>query len=120
MALLEAFLIFIFAVIISSVINNRFPQIPTAFIQIALGVVIFIIPIQVDFQFNSEVFMFAVIAPLLFVEGTHVSRTKLLEYRKPIRTSVCNCSRCWLFYTLDLACLTNASRFCNSSNFMSY
>ncbi|MEO4432590.1 hypothetical protein, partial [Staphylococcus aureus] len=55
MALLEAFLIFIFAVIISSVINNRFPQIPTAFIQIALGVVIFIIPIQVDFQFNSEV-----------------------------------------------------------------
>ncbi|MDM5694892.1 hypothetical protein P7349_15380, partial [Staphylococcus aureus] len=37
-----------------------------------------------DFQFNSEVFMFAVIAPLLFVEGTHVSRTKLLEYRKPI------------------------------------
>ena len=28
--------------------------------------------------------MFAVIAPLLFVEGTHVSRTKLLEYRKPI------------------------------------
>ncbi len=66
MALLEAFLIFIFAVIISSVINNRFPQIPTAFIQIALGVIIFIIPIQVDFQFNSEVFMFAVIAPLLF------------------------------------------------------
>lgn len=40
MALLEAFLIFIFAVIISLVINNRFPQIPTAFIQIALGVVI--------------------------------------------------------------------------------
>lgn len=39
--LLEAFLIFIFAVIISSVINNRFPQIPTAFIQIALGVVIY-------------------------------------------------------------------------------
>lgn len=62
---IRSILIFIFAVIISSVINNRFPQIPTAFIQIALGVVIFIIPIQVDFQFNSEVFMFAVIAPLL-------------------------------------------------------
>lgn len=84
MALLEAFLIFIFAVIISSIINNRFPQIPTAFIQIALGAIVFLIPIDVDFQFNSEVFMFAVIAPLLFVEGTHVSRTKLLEYRIPI------------------------------------
>ncbi|WP_176719323.1 cation:proton antiporter domain-containing protein, partial [Staphylococcus aureus] len=84
MALLEAFLIFIFAVIISSVINNRCPQIPTAFIQIGLGVIIFIIPIQVGFQFNSEVFMFAVSEPLLFVEGTHVARTKLLAYRKPI------------------------------------
>ncbi|EHJ09061.1 cation:proton antiporter [Staphylococcus simiae] len=84
MELLEAFLIFIFAVVISSVINNRFPQIPTAFIQIALGVLIFFIPIDVEFEFNSEVFMFAVIAPLLFVEGTHISRKKLLEYRKPI------------------------------------
>ena len=28
--------------------------------------------------------MMAVIAPLLFVEGTHVSREKLLEYRKPV------------------------------------
>ncbi|SIJ21395.1 Na+ antiporter [Mycobacteroides abscessus subsp. abscessus] len=36
------------------------------------------------FEFESEVFMMAVIAPLLFVEGTHISRTKLLEYRKPI------------------------------------
>ena len=69
---------FYFAVIISSVINNRFLQISLPFIQIALGVVIFIIPIQVDFQFNSEVFMFAVIAPLLLWKVTHVSRTKLL------------------------------------------
>ena len=36
MELLEAFLLFIFAVIISSIIYNRFPKIPTAFIQIAL------------------------------------------------------------------------------------
>lgn len=84
MELLSAFLIFILAVIISSIINNRFPQVPTAFIQIALGVVIFFIPLTIHFQFDSEVFMIAVIAPLLFVEGTHVSRTKLLEYRKPI------------------------------------
>ncbi len=59
MALLDNFS-FNFAVIISLVINNRFPQIPTAFIQIALGVVIFIIPEHIDFQFNSEVFMFAI------------------------------------------------------------
>ncbi|UDI77550.1 cation:proton antiporter [Staphylococcus taiwanensis] len=84
MELLEAFLLFIFAVIISSIIYNRFPKIPTAFIQIALGVCLFTLPIPIHFEFESEVFMMAVIAPLLFVEGTHVSRTKLLEYRKPV------------------------------------
>ena len=61
-----------------------FPKIPTAFIQIGLGVVIFTLPIPMHFEFDSEVFMMAVIAPLLFVEGTHVSRSKLLEYRKPV------------------------------------
>ena len=84
MYLLEAFLIFILAVVISSIIHNRLPKVPMAFIQIALGVCLFILPIPLHFEFDSEVFMMAVIAPLLFVEGTHVSRTKLLEYRKPI------------------------------------
>ena len=46
-----------------------FPKIPTAFIQIGLGVIIFILPIPMHFEFDSEVFMMAVIAPLLFVEG---------------------------------------------------
>ena len=45
---------------------------------------LFVLPIPMHFEFESEVFMMAVIAPLLFVEGTHISRTKLLEYRKPI------------------------------------
>ena len=45
MELLEAFLLFILAVIISSIIYHRFPNIPTAFIQIALGVALFILPI---------------------------------------------------------------------------
>ncbi|MEX2949357.1 cation:proton antiporter [Staphylococcus warneri] len=84
MELLEAFIIFILAVVISAIIHNRFPKVPTAFIQIGLGVAIFILPIPIHFEFDSEVFMMAVIAPLLFVEGTHISRTKLLEYRKPI------------------------------------
>lgn len=84
MLLLEAFLIFIIAVIISSIIHNKFPKIPMAFVQIGLGVCLYVLPIPIQFEFDSEVFMMAVIAPLLFVEGTHVSRAKLLEYRKPI------------------------------------
>ena len=46
MELLEAFLLFITAVIISSIIYNRFPKIPAAFIQIALGVCLFILPFR--------------------------------------------------------------------------
>ena len=125
MELLEAFLLFIFAVIISSIIYNRFPKIPTAFIQIALGVCLFVLPIPMHFEFESEVFMMAVIAPLLFVEGTHISRTKLLEYRKPIvlygnGTRLCYCYWCWFLYSLDLGGFTNASCLCNCCNSLPY
>lgn len=125
MELLEAFLIFIFAVIVSSVLHNMFPKIPTAFIQIGLGVIIFTLPIPMHFEFDSEVFMMAVIAPLLFVEGTHVSRSKLLEYRKPVHFNGNGLSfynGYWrrLLYTLDLDRFTNASCFRDSCDFMSY
>ena len=83
MELLEAFLLFIFAVIISSIIYNRFPKIPTAFIQIALGVCLFVLPIPMHFEFESEVFMMAVIAPLLFVEGTHILEQSYLSTVNP-------------------------------------
>lgn len=107
MELLEAFIIFIIAVVISSIIHNRFPKIPTAFIQIALGVAIFTLPIPIHFDFDSEVFMMAVIAPLLFVEGTHVSRTKLLEYKTNYSNgygfSIYYRYWCRFLYSLDLA-----------------
>ncbi|QDW99934.1 sodium:proton antiporter [Staphylococcus chromogenes] len=84
MQLLEAYIFFIVAVILSSVISMKIPKVPVAFIQIALGVLLFLIPITIHFEFSSEVFMLAVIAPLLFVEGSNVHREKLLQYIKPI------------------------------------
>ena len=115
MELLEAFIIFIIAVVISSIIHNRFPKIPTAFIQIALGVAIFTLPIPIHFDFDSEVFMMAVIAPLLFVEGTHVSRTKLLEYKTNYSNgygfSIYYRYWCRFLYSLDLAYLPMPAAF---------
>lgn len=84
MQLLEAYIFFIVAVILSSVISMKLPKVPVAFIQIALGALLFLIPITIHFEFSSEVFMLAVIAPLLFVEGSNVHREKLLQYLKPI------------------------------------
>jgi Na+/H+ antiporter len=80
----ETLLIFIGVVIISSFVHTFMPKVPLAFIQIALGMLLFITPIPVEFNFDSELFMVALIAPLLFVEGVNVSRVHLRKYIKPV------------------------------------
>ncbi|MEJ7506324.1 cation:proton antiporter, partial [Staphylococcus warneri] len=60
------------------------PKVPLAFIQIALGMLLFLTPVPVEFNFDSELFMVATIAPLLFVEGVNVSRAHLRRYIKPV------------------------------------
>jgi len=80
----ETLLIFVGVVIISSFVHTFMPKVPLAFIQIALGMLLFITPIPVEFNFDSELFMVALIAPLLFVEGVNVSRVHLRKYIKPV------------------------------------
>lgn len=84
MEIFETLLIFIGVVIISSFVHTFMPKVPQAFIQIALGMLLFITPIPVEFNFDSELFMVALIAPLLFVEGVNVSRVHLRKYIKPV------------------------------------
>ncbi|WP_432202164.1 cation:proton antiporter [Staphylococcus warneri] len=84
MEIFETLLIFIGIVIISSFVHTFMPKVPLAFIQIALGMLLFITPIPVEFNFDSELFMVALIAPLLFVEGVNVSRVHLRKYIKPV------------------------------------
>ncbi|MEX2948903.1 sodium:proton antiporter [Staphylococcus warneri] len=84
MEIFETLLIFIGVVIISSFVHTFMPKVPLAFIQIDLGMLLFITPIPVEFNFDSELFMVALIAPLLFVEGVNVSRVHLRKYIKPV------------------------------------
>lgn len=84
MEIFETLLIFIGVVIISSFVHTFMPKVPLAFIQTALGMLLFITPIPVEFNFDSELFMVALIAPLLFVEGVNVSRVHLRKYIKPV------------------------------------
>ncbi|ATH63356.1 sodium:proton antiporter [Staphylococcus pasteuri] len=84
MEIFETLLIFVGVVIISSFVHTFMPKVPLAFIQIALGMLLFITPIPVEFNFDSELFMVALIAPLLFVEGVNVSRVHLRKYIKPV------------------------------------
>ncbi|MBO1199936.1 sodium:proton antiporter [Staphylococcus simiae] len=84
MEIFETILIFIAVVIMSSFVHTFLPKVPLAFIQIFLGMLLFITPIPVEFNFDSELFMVTMIAPLLFVEGVNVSRVHLRKYIKPV------------------------------------
>lgn len=84
MEIFETILIFLAVVIISSFVHTFIPKVPLAFIQIILGMILFILPVPVEFNFDSELFMLATIAPLLFVEGVNVSRVHLRRYIKPV------------------------------------
>ena len=84
MAIFEPILIFLAVVIVSSFVHTFIPKVPLAFIQIILGMILFILPVPVEFNFDSELFMLATIAPLLFVEGVNVSRVHLRRYIKPV------------------------------------
>lgn len=84
MEIFEGFLWFILGIILSSIIHHYIPKIPLSFIQIIIGFVIFLSPIPVALDFESEVFMVGIIAPLLFLEGISVSRVHLARYLKPV------------------------------------
>lgn len=84
MEIFETLLIFVALVIVSSLVHTFIPKVPLAFIQIFLGMILYLTPIPVEFNFDSELFMVTLIAPLLFVEGVNVSRVHLRKYIKPV------------------------------------
>lgn len=84
MEIFETLLIFVALVIVSSFVHTFIPKVPLAFIQIFLGMILYLTPIPVEFNFDSELFMVTLIAPLLFVEGVNVSRVHFREYIKPV------------------------------------
>lgn len=85
MEIFETLLIFVALVIVSSFVHTFIPKVPLAFIQIFLGMILYLTPIPVEFNFDSELFMVTlIIAPLLFVEGVNVSRVHLRKYIKPV------------------------------------
>ncbi|EPP69376.1 cation:proton antiporter [Staphylococcus epidermidis] len=84
MEIFETLLIFVALVIVSSFVHTFIPKVSLAFIQIFLGMILYLTPIPVEFNFDSELFMVTLIAPLLFVEGVNVSRVHLRKYIKPV------------------------------------
>lgn len=69
---------------VSNVINHFIPFIPVPLIQIALGVILALLPLGMHVEMETELFLLLFIAPLLFNDGKNVPRTALWKLRAPI------------------------------------
>lgn len=62
---------------ISSMIYTKFDKIPLAFYQIASGLILALFPMFHNFTLSSELFISAVIAPILFNDGQNTNHKQL-------------------------------------------
>ncbi|MGE8206520.1 Na+/H+ antiporter [Heyndrickxia sp. NPDC080065] len=69
---------------LSNIVNHLVPYIPVPLIQIALGILIAVIPLGIHIPMETELFLVLFIAPLLFNDGRNVPRSALWKLRVPI------------------------------------
>lgn len=84
MNLLLIILMLLLCLLISDVISHFIPYIPTALIQIGLGLVIAFIMQNRAIELDTEWFLLLFVAPLLYDDGRHFSRENLWKMREPI------------------------------------
>lgn len=82
MAVLELILYIIAAVVLSSFISHFIPKVSTPLVQIALGVVVALLPFFPNVSLNPELFMVLFIAPLLYLEAHEINKSELLKSLK--------------------------------------
>ena len=84
MLLFEYGLILLFAILISNIINRFIPVLSVPIIQVALGIIIALLPIEFTLKLNPELFLIVFIAPLLFNDGMRTDKKSLWKLKKPI------------------------------------
>ncbi|KRM30515.1 na(+) h(+) antiporter [Agrilactobacillus composti DSM 18527 = JCM 14202] len=65
------------AVVVAQVINHFIPQVPVPLLEIGLGVILALLPTAAKFEFNPEIFLMGIIAPLMFNDGQNTNRRAL-------------------------------------------
>lgn len=83
MHIIEASILLITLIIISTVLSNYIRFLPTALIQIALGVVVALL-FNVTIDLASDWFMLLFVAPLLFNDAKRFPKKELWELKAPI------------------------------------
>lgn len=70
--------------LISNIISHYIPSIPTALIQVALGVIVALLFSNVTLELKTEWFLLLFVAPLLYNDGRNFPRDQLWNMRMPI------------------------------------
>lgn len=70
-------LLLVVSVVISNILFWQFNSIPVAFIQIAAGLVLSLLPIYKNFHLEPEIFLLVIISVLMFNDGQHTSLNRL-------------------------------------------
>jgi len=70
-------LLLIAAVVAANAVYSRFTLLPVAFLQIAAGLVLSLIPLYQDFELEPEVFLFVIISVLMFNDGQNTNVRRL-------------------------------------------
>ncbi|MFB4158334.1 cation:proton antiporter [Geomicrobium sp. JSM 1781026] len=77
-------LMLLILVVVGTILHRQFSKIPAALFQVFLGTVLGVLLPGLTFEFEPELFLMAVIGPILFFDGYHASRTAFWTYRWPI------------------------------------
>ena len=83
MAVLETTILLVLLVIISNIISHYLVSIPTALIEIAIGVAAAVL-LNLTIELETDWFMLLFVAPLLYSDAKHFPKKELWEMRAPI------------------------------------
>ncbi|EPR10595.1 Na+/H+ antiporter [Ruminiclostridium papyrosolvens] len=84
MDLLTIILLLMLGLLISDIVSHYIPFVPTALTQILFGIIIAFVIGDFTFEIGAEWFLLLFVAPLLYNDGRHFSRTELWGMRSQI------------------------------------
>jgi len=77
-------IIILITIVFSNLLESAFPKLPLPLLQVALGVLITLSPLETHIEINPEIFMGLLIAPLLFREAKESDFLALWKLRKAV------------------------------------
>ena len=84
MAITSFVIIMLFMIVLSNILDSAFPSFPLPLIQIVLGVIVTLTPLDIRLELEPEIFMGVLIAPLLYREAEDADLASLWRVRREV------------------------------------